>query len=210
MPGTGFETLVVASGNAGKLRELGALLGPLGFCIKPQSDWAVPAAEENAQTFVENALLKARHAARLTGCAAIADDSGLVVPALGGVPGIRSARYAGLDASDADNNRKLLESMAALSGAERQAFFYCAMVFLRTHDDPVPIIACAHWWGEITDAPRGRGGFGYDPLFRVPGEGCTSAELDAEAKNRLSHRGQAARQLRSMLAAGREWQGAGA
>lgn len=191
--------LVLASGNAGKLRELDALLRPLGIALSPQSDWSVTDVAEDGLSFVENALIKARHAAAATGLPAVADDSGLVVPALGGAPGIYSARYAGEPADDAANNRKLLAAMQDFDGEDRRAFFHCAMALLRHPDDPVPLIASASWWGRIARAPRGAGGFGYDPLFEVAGRDLTSAQLAAEEKNRLSHRGQAARKLAARL-----------
>ncbi len=171
------------------------MLGPLGFVVHPQSDWKVPEAEEVAPTFVENALAKARNAARHTGLPALADDSGLVVPALQGEPGIFSARYAGEDADDQANMHKLLATLERQSGAGRQAYFYCAMVLVNTADDPAPLIATARWHGEILHSPRGDGGFGYDPIFGVRGLQSSAAELDFEQKHRLSHRGQALREL---------------
>ncbi len=191
--------LVLASGNAGKLRELADMLGPLGYRLRPQSDWDTPEAVEDAPTFVENALLKARHAAAHTGRAAIADDSGLVVPALGGEPGIYSARYAGRHGDDAANNVRLLENMADLQGDDRRAYFFCAVVLTRSPTDPAPVIATARWHGDILRAPRGEGGFGYDPLFRVAGGELSSAELDRAEKNRISHRGQAVAALVAAL-----------
>ncbi len=199
MAGPDLCKLVLASGNAGKLRELAVMLEPLGISLYPQSGWDFPEAIEDAASFIENALKKARHAASHTGLAAIADDSGLVVPALGGAPGIYSARFAGSTATDADNNLKLLNEMSAFTGKKREAYFHCAMVLVRDPNDPVPLIASASWWGEVADHPSGSGGFGYDPLFRVPEHGCTSAELPREVKNRISHRGQAARALVRML-----------
>jgi XTP/dITP diphosphohydrolase len=193
--------LVLASGNAGKLRELRQLLEPLGLTLRPQSDWDLEEAVEDADTFLENALIKARHAAVHTGLPALADDSGLVVPALGGRPGIHSARYGGEPRSDEANNRRLLAEMRDLSGAERGACFYCAMVLVQAPDDPAPLVATAAWWGRILDAPRGSGGFGYDPLFHPDGEVLAAAELPAERKNRLSHRGQASRALVKALSA---------
>jgi len=196
--------LVLASGNQGKLQELSELLQPLGLDLAPQSDWDVPEAVEDAPTFVENALLKARNAARHTGLPALADDSGLVVPALGGAPGIYSARYAGTGAGDAANNRKLLEDMQGLAGAARVAFFQCAMVYVRSPVDPVPLLACECWQGEIIDKPRGERGFGYDPLFWLEDRQCTSAELPGPVKNRISHRGQAMRKMIELLRRDRE------
>lgn len=188
---------VLASGNAGKLREINAVLGPLGCAVRPQAEWQVPEAEENGATFLENALAKARQAARYTRMPALADDSGLLVPALRGEPGIYSARYAGRAASDADNVRRLLEKMEDLTGADRRAYFYCCIVLLDSADDPAPLMATARWYGEILHAPRGTNGFGYDPVFAVAGgtEQYSAAELTLEAKQRISHRGQALQSL---------------
>jgi XTP/dITP diphosphohydrolase len=189
--------IVLASGNAGKLAELVTLLAPLGIDVVSQSSLGITGAPEERTTFVENALDKARHVSRLSGLPALADDSGLVVPALGGAPGIRSARYAGGSADDAANNAKLL---AALAGVDRPAaHYYCALVYLRHPEDPAPIIATARWHGTIIDSPRGHGGFGYDPLFYLPELGRTAAELDAQEKNRRSHRGQAMADLLEQL-----------
>lgn len=194
------DRVVVATGNQGKVRELGAALAPLGLRLVAQSDLHVAPAPEVAATFVENALAKARHAAAETGLPALADDSGLVVPALGGAPGVRSARYAGASATDAQNNAKLL---AALDGVDaRDAFFFCALVFLTSAADPTPRIATGRWHGEIVAAARGAGGFGYDPHFWLPALGKTAAELTLRAKNDLSHRGQACRALAAQLADG--------
>lgn len=188
--------VVLASDNAGKLRELRTLLADVELI--PQGELGIEGAEETAVTFVENALLKARHAARQSGLATIADDSGLVVRALGGAPGVRSARYAGEPRSDAANNAKLV---GALRGApDRSAHFHCTLVFLRSQDDPDPIIVSRTWSGVIVDQPRGSNGFGYDPHFLVESRGCTAAELDADTKNALSHRGQACRALAELLA----------
>jgi XTP/dITP diphosphohydrolase len=189
------RSLVLASGNPGKLRELAELLKPLGYGVRPQADWSIEEAVENGCSFIENALIKARHAARACGLPAIADDSGLVVPVLEGAPGIHSARFAGQSAGDADNNRKLLAALSGMRGEDRRAYFHCAMVMVQSADDPVPLVASASWWGHLLDSPRGDGGFGYDPLFFVAEQDCTSAELPAEVKNRLSHRGQALRAL---------------
>ncbi len=191
--------IVLASNNPGKVREIGAMLADSGIEILPQSAFAVSEVEETGLTFVENALLKARHAAEHTGLPAIADDSGLVVDALNGAPGIYSARYAGENASDADNLHKLLEAMADVPDEQRSARFVCLMVFLRHAADPLPLICQGIWEGRITTAPSGAGGFGYDPVFFVPEKGCTSAELPPEEKNRLSHRGQALRCLTAAL-----------
>lgn len=188
---------VLATGNAGKLREMAMLLAPIGFQLRAQGELGIAAAAETAVTFVENALQKARHASRAARLPAIADDSGLVVPALGGAPGVRSARYAGDDATDAQNNRKLI---GALTGIEdRSAWFFCALVFIERPEDPAPLLATGLWRGQIIDQPRGEGGFGYDPHFLVPHLGRTSAELAPEEKNALSHRGQAVAALLQRL-----------
>jgi XTP/dITP diphosphohydrolase len=191
---------VLASGNRGKLREITAMLQPLGLVVKPQSDWEVPEAEETAATFVENSLIKARQAALHTGLPAIADDSGLVVPSLSGAPGIYSARYAGAGAGDQANIRKLLTELAAVSGAGRRAYFYCAMVLVVSATDPAPLIATGRWYGRILEAPQGDGGFGYDPVFGVSGplesgQPCSAAELSTADKSSVSHRGLALREL---------------
>lgn len=191
---------VLASGNRGKLHEIVAMLKPLGFAVRPQSDWQVPEAEETASTFVENSLIKARQAAHYTGKPAIADDSGLVVPVLKGEPGIYSARYAGVDADTRGNMRKLLAELQDKSGDDRRAYFYCAMVLVNSVDDPAPLIATGRWFGRILTSPRGDGGFGYDPLFGVtdssePGQLCSAAELAPAEKSRVSHRGQALKEL---------------
>jgi XTP/dITP diphosphohydrolase len=181
--------LVVASNNSGKLREFGALLAPLGWEILPQRFLGVSECEEPYGTFVENALVKARHAAAATGLPALADDSGLCAHALGGAPGVSSARYAGEPKSDRRNNEKLVADLAGK--ADRRAHYVCVLVFVRHADDPQPIIAEGEWHGEIVDTPRGEGGFGYDPYFFLPDRGVTAAELDAAEKNRRSHRGRA-------------------
>ena len=195
-----MKKLVLASGNAGKLREFGQLLAPFDFEVLPQSAFNVPEAEEPHITFVENAIVKARHAAQLTGLPALADDSGLCVSALGGAPGVWSARYGGEPKSDAKNNAKLLADLAGV--ADRRAHYVAVLVLMRSADDPQPIVAEGEWHGEIIDAPRGAGGFGYDPYFLVPGTGLTVAELPHEEKNRLSHRGKALAQLLARLRAG--------
>lgn len=195
--------LVLASGNAGKLRELEALLAPLGYRVLSQAEFAVSEAAEPHETFVENALAKARWAARHTGLPALADDSGIVVPSLSGAPGVRSARYAAAspDArpSDAANNALLLESLARQT--DRRAMFVCVLALVRGADDPLPLIAQGVWAGQVLAAPRGSGGFGYDPLFQPDGMSCSAAELSAQDKNRMSHRGLAMRALREQLAA---------
>jgi XTP/dITP diphosphohydrolase len=185
------HTVVLASGNAGKLRELTAMLEPLGWQVRPQSAWGVPEAVEDGLSFIENALIKARHAAHHTGLPALGDDSGLVVDALDGAPGIYSARYAGPDAGDAANNRKLLEALDGVSAGQRTAHFYCAIAMVRHAADPAPLVAIGRWDGRILDAPTGSGGFGYDPLFQVETHDCSSAELPPGVKNRISHRGRA-------------------
>jgi XTP/dITP diphosphohydrolase len=196
---TGIDRIVLATGNLGKVRELGAMLADLGVHVLPQSDFGVPEAEETGLSFVENAILKARNAAAHTGLPAIADDSGIEVDALNGAPGIYSARYAGTDGDDAANNAKLLAALAELPPAARSARFRSVVVFMRHADDPSPLIAEGAWEGRILDAPRGSGGFGYDPLFQVAGRDVSAAELPAEEKNRLSHRGQALRRLLAEL-----------
>lgn len=191
--------LVLASGNRGKLAEFAALLGELELTVRAQSEFSIPEAEETGATFVENALIKARHAARMCGLPALADDSGLVVDALGGAPGVRSARYAGPGASDADNISKLLQALTAVPAHARTCRFVCVIAYLRTPDDPLPLIASATWEGMVLDTPRGAHGFGYDPVFAVPGYGCSAAELEAADKNRISHRAQALAALRDVL-----------
>ncbi|GBG13964.1 XTP/dITP diphosphohydrolase [Novimethylophilus kurashikiensis] len=184
-----MKTLVIASGNAGKLREFNQLLAPLGIDVRPQAEFNVPEAEEPHITFVENALAKARHASRITGQPALADDSGICVDALGGAPGVFSARFAGEPRSDARNNEKLLADMQGQTN--RAAHYYCVLVLVRHADDPQPIIAEGAWHGEILSEPRGEGGFGYDPLVLDPSQGKTVAELPHDIKNRISHRGKA-------------------
>lgn len=191
------HSLVLASNNAGKLAEFAQLLAPLGFSIKSQRELDIPEAEEPFGTFVENALAKARHASKLSGLPALADDSGICVPALGGVPGVQSARYAGEPRSDAANNAKLVRDIAA--HADKSAYYYCVLVMVRHADDPQPIIADGVWQGSLIEQPRGQGGFGYDPHFFLPSLGKTAAELSPEEKNSLSHRGQALRALINKL-----------
>ncbi len=193
------QRIVLATGNTGKLREFSAMLTDLGLEFIRQSDLNVPDIPETGLTFVENALLKARNAAQHTGLAAMADDSGLVVDALGGAPGLYSARYAGEPSNDAANNAKLLQALQDIPQAQRSARFYCCIVYLRHANDPTPIIAEAAWEGTILTAAQGQNGFGYDPLFWVPSEQCSSAQLPPEIKNRLSHRGQALRRLHALL-----------
>lgn len=193
--------LVLASGNAGKLKELDTLLGDLDIELVAQSDLGVDDIDETGQTFVENALLKARHAARITGLPALADDSGLCVDALGGAPGLYSARYADRHGDHAANNAKLLHALDGEPASRRGAFFICVLAMLRAADDPAPLIAEGRWHGRVLDAPRGDHGFGYDPLFLPDGQMLGAAELDAEIKNRLSHRGQALAKLCEQMVA---------
>ncbi len=194
------ERIVLASNNAGKVREFNHLLAEQQIQVMPQSELGVPEAEETGLTFVENAILKARNAAAHSGLPAIADDSGLEVDALRGAPGIYSARYGGPGAGDAGNNRKLLEALKDVPEAERTARFQCVLVYMRHAEDPTPLICQGTWEGRILFAPQGESGFGYDPLFWVAEEGGSAAELSAEVKNRLSHRGQALRKLLAALA----------
>ena len=193
--------VVLASGNAGKVREFNQLLAGEHIEVLPQSSFGVPEAEETGLTFVENAILKARNAARHTGLPALADDSGIEVDALNGAPGIYSARYAGTGASDEDNLRKLLDALEGVPEEERGARFQCVIVYLRHAEDPTPLICQGTWEGRILTAPRGANGFGYDPIFYVPDQDASSAELPPETKNRLSHRGQALRKLLEALRA---------
>ncbi|HEX6929311.1 MAG TPA: RdgB/HAM1 family non-canonical purine NTP pyrophosphatase [Gammaproteobacteria bacterium] len=193
------KTLVLATGNRGKLAEIQALLAPINLEVKAQSGFGVEPPEETGLSFIENAILKARHAARVTGLPALADDSGLEVDALDGAPGIRSARYAGAEGDDAANNAKLLDSLAGLPADRRTARFRCAIALLRHANDPMPVIVSGTWEGRILDAPRGDNGFGYDPLFLPAGMDRTSAELGKEEKNRMSHRGQALAALVALL-----------
>ena len=193
-----MKKVVIASGNAGKLREFAALLAAFDFEAVPQAALGVSEVAEPHITFVENALVKARHAAQHTGLPALADDSGICAIALSGAPGVRSARYAGEPPDDQRNNAKLV---AALSEHDdHRAFYYCALVFVTHADDPHPLIATGEWHGEVIASPRGNGGFGYDPYFFLPAMGCTAAELSAEIKNRVSHRGKAMQALAEKLA----------
>lgn len=185
--------VVLASNNAGKLRELQAVLTVLDLDLVPQGELNVLDVEETGFTFVENALIKARHACRQTGLPAIADDSGLQVPALSGAPGVYSARYSGGDSHD--NIKKLLLNMKGFDGVERRAAFYCVIVYLAHENDPTPLICQGKWEGSILSTPVGEGGFGYDPIFYVPSRQLTAAQLSATEKNRLSHRGKALQQL---------------
>ncbi|MBO8132419.1 XTP/dITP diphosphatase [Dickeya fangzhongdai] len=194
-----MQNVVLATGNAGKVRELAGLLADFGLDVVAQTTLGVESAEETGLTFIENAILKARHAARETGLPAIADDSGLAVDALGGAPGIYSARYAGEDANDRQNLDKLLAALDNVPDEQRRASFHCVLVYLRHADDPTPLVCHGSWQGVIARAPVGEGGFGYDPVFFVPSIGKTAAELSREEKNALSHRGQALRQLLDAL-----------
>ncbi len=191
--------IILASNNPGKIREIQSLLSGLAIEILPQALFTQKEAEETGLTFLENALIKARHAAKLSGLPAIADDSGLEVDALKGAPGVYSARYAGPNATDDDNNAKLLKEMASVEAGKRTARFRCVMVFVRNAEDDNPLIAEASWEGRILRETRGNNGFGYDPLFFVPDQGCASAELPPDVKNRLSHRGQALQTLVARL-----------
>jgi XTP/dITP diphosphohydrolase len=187
------QRLILASNNQGKLKEFNELLSTVGFSVHAQGEYDVPEADEPFHTFVENALQKARHAARLTGLPALADDSGVCVNALSGAPGVLSARFAGEPKSDARNNVKMIAELA--SHEDKSAYYYCVLVFVRHADDPQPVIADGRWNGVMIDTPRGDGGFGYDPYFFIPALGKCAAELSPEEKNAMSHRGQALRAL---------------
>lgn len=195
------KQLVLATGNAGKVAELGALLAPFGLDVVPQTQLQVPDADETGLSFIENAILKARHAAKLTGLPALADDSGLAVDALAGAPGIYSARFAGEHGNDAANIDLLLEKLAGVPAGARQAQFHCVLALVRHADDPIPVIAHGVWHGEITHARQGDGGFGYDPVFYVQALGKTAAELSKQDKAAISHRGQALAMLAQQLTA---------
>lgn len=195
-----MKKIVLASSNKGKVREIGELLAELDMQVVPQSEYSVVDADETGLSFVENAILKARHAAQHTGLPAIADDSGLEVDALNGAPGIYSARFAGQGASDSDNVQKLLRELKALGEVPRTARFQCLMVYVRHALDPTPLICQGTWEGVIIDTPQGDNGFGYDPIFYVPTDKCTAAQLPPERKNALSHRGQALKCLLDKLA----------
>ena len=194
-----MKKLVLASGNPGKLRELSALLDKSQYKIIPQSEFNVPDIAETGTTFVENAIIKARHAAEYTGHAALADDSGIVVDALNGEPGVYSARFSGSDASDESNNALLVEKLGSIPEAQRSARYQAVIVYMRNATDPSPVICEGSWEGIVMLEAKGSGGFGYDPYFYLPDYGCTSAELSAEEKNRVSHRGQALRLLLEKL-----------
>lgn len=190
-----IDRIVLASGNRGKLREFSQILAPLNISVAPQSDFAVRDAEETGLSFVENAIIKARHACQVTGLPALADDSGLEVDALRGAPGIYSARYAGEGCGDEDNNRKLLAALSNVPDQQRSARFQCVLVFMRHAEDPTPLICQGSWEGQILHEARGHNGFGYDPLFLVPELNCASAELSPEQKAQYSHRGKAVTQF---------------
>lgn len=190
-----MQKVVLATGNAGKVRELANLLADFGFDVVAQTELNVESVEETGLTFIENAILKARHAAKVTGLPALADDSGLAVDALGGAPGIYSARYAGEDASDQQNLDKLLQALKEVPDEKRQAQFHCVLVYMRHAEDPTPLVFHGSWPGVITHEPAGQGGFGYDPIFYVPSEGKTAAELTRDEKSAISHRGQALKLL---------------
>ncbi len=191
--------IVLASSNKGKLKEIGQVLEPLAMTLLPQSKFVKEDAEETGLSFVENAIIKARHACLLSGLPALADDSGLEVDYLRGAPGIYSSRFAGPRATDADNNNKLLKALNGIPENERSARFHCLMVFMRHEADPTPLIAHGIWEGYILEQSRGQNGFGYDPLFFCPQQDCASAELTAEIKNKVSHRAQALKQLLRLL-----------
>lgn len=185
------KQVVLASGNKGKLKELQSRLGELDFEVLPQSHYAIPDADETGLSFIENAILKARHAAKLSGLPAIADDSGLEVDYLQGQPGIYSARFSGDNANDQSNNAKLLDLLTGVPDPQRSARFQCVLVFMRHESDPTPIVCQGSWEGKILRQAEGENGFGYDPLFFIPGKNCSSAQLAAEEKNKISHRGKA-------------------
>ncbi len=199
-----MSKIVLASGNIGKLRELAAILAPLGHELVPQSALGLQTPPETGTTFLANALLKARYAARESRLPALADDSGIEVDALGGRPGVYSARYAGEHATDQQNLDKLLDELRAVSGGQRTARYHCVIALVRRADDPDPLIAHGIWEGVITTAPRGSGGFGYDPIFQPKGFEITAAELEAAEKNARSHRGQALQALAAKLRSQRE------
>lgn len=195
-----MKRLVLATSNQGKLAELKPLLAEFDYALVTQGELGVSDAVEDGRSFIENAIIKARHASAATGLPALADDSGLVVPALGGEPGIHSARYAGTHGDSAANIAKLLDAMRTLPDSQRAAHFTCVLVLLRHADDPEPLVAEGRWFGQVLLSPRGEKGFGYDPVFLDPRHGLTAAELDAATKNQASHRGQAIARLRTLLA----------
>lgn len=189
------EQLVLASGNPGKLNEFKTLLSSSNIEVITQSSLNIPEPDETGLSFVENAIIKARNAAQYSGLPALADDSGIEVDALNGKPGIYSARYAGPEANDEDNNLKLLEALASMPERQRTARYHCAIVMFRFAEDPIPLICQASWEGVIIQSPQGQNGFGYDPLFYIPTQGCTAAQLDPAMKNKISHRGKAMTRL---------------
>lgn len=199
MSGGRGGTIVLASSNPGKLAEIQAILADTGLAVRPQNEFKVSDAAETGLTFIENAILKARNAAAAAGLPALADDSGLCVDALGGEPGVHSARYAGPEAADADNVAKLLAALADVPCERRGARFHCVLALLRHAGDPVPIICQGDWEGAVQSESTGSGGFGYDPVFHVPDHGCSAAELDSDTKNRISHRGRALAELKRHL-----------
>lgn len=195
-----MQKLVLASGNRGKLKEFADLLQNRGFAVHAQSEFGLDSADETGLTFVENALIKARHVCQQTGLPALADDSGIEVDALHGAPGIYSARFAGPNASDADNNAKLLQELAEVPDELRTARYHCVLVLMRHANDPTPLVCQGAWEGRILHEPVGEGGFGYDPLFFVPTHNCSAAQLDKAEKNRISHRAIALQSLLQSLA----------
>jgi len=194
-----MQKVVLATGNAGKVRELASLLNDFGLDVVAQTELGVDSVKETGLTFIENAIIKARHAAKVTGLPALADDSGLAVDVLGGAPGIYSARFSGVDASDQQNLEKLLEELQDVPDDKRQAQFHCVLVYMRHADDPTPLVCHGSWQGVITREQAGSGGFGYDPIFFVPSLGKTAAELTREEKSAISHRGQALKLLLEAL-----------
>lgn len=199
------RALVIATGNTGKLKEIQHILAPWQWQVHSQKEFQVSDADETGLSFVENAIIKARHACAHTGMPALADDSGLEVDALQGAPGIYSARYSGVDATDARNNAQLLEALCDVPAAQRTARFQCVMVLMRHAADPTPLICQGTWEGRIVLASAGENGFGYDPLFWVESHNCTSAQLDSATKNRISHRGQALLKLAEAMQASSVW-----
>ena len=200
-----MKKIVLASNNKKKMREMNELLAPMGVEVIAQGSLGIGSAEEPFETFIENALAKARHASRESGLPAIADDSGICVDALGGAPGVHSARFAGEQGNDAANNARLIEVLAGKEDSERTAHYLCALVALRSPEDPEPLIAIDTWDGEVAESPQGGGGFGYDPYFIVDGTGKRAAELTPEEKNAVSHRGKAMKKMQSLIAERWKW-----